>query len=790
MPDQCEVARASLGCPSDASRTPRGRPPGHPLGRVLCSTPAPLSTDIAPMPPRTLSAAACAGAFLLGLFVVCSWTIPGEGNRFAAALLSALREGGVAAAWWAGATGLGLWVVRWTLRPAARADSGAAARVSPDELALGVACGAALMLAVGSALGSMGLLFAGGGIVNWLLVAGGLFLLVRTLRESPLAGDSLREDRWNALNRWNALIGPAVGAAMLALFVAAAASAPGWLWSSERGGYDALSYHLELPKAWILGGQPVGPVEGNVYSALPSFVEAAFAQLMLMRGSIVQGAIAGQFWALIAAFATAGVVARLARRVVGDESGLVAFLLIVSLPWVLVVGTLAYNDIVPCLMFAAAWLVIERVTRDGQPLDARAAAVLALLAAAAVGAKPTAFLFVALPLLAIVVMRCGIRTLRFAPLVVLVAVAALSPWLVRNQLAYGNPLFPFAHTLFGNGPWTDEQYALFAKGHGPGLPLAERLPLLWTEWLGHGTGNPPAPGEPWFPQWGLLPIIGLVGLGLAALRDASARAALAAIAIAVVCWLLFTHLKSRFLLPTAVPLAIGAAILFARIGRLAQPRAIPILLIPSLALPFVVFWREPARDLATTPGSDLQQLHAPAIFIGDTGFMTGERFARDIERASPEERATLLPQTPVAYFINYAIPAEARVLAVGYSTPFYLGRPIAWNTVWDRGALDRVADASPGTPAVWGAKLREIGYTHVLINPTMLVVWKKAGWMNPQLEPDRWLTAFLQANPSVRTSDGCFIVELATQQPVPQTAPQPAPGAAPVPSADRPPSAS
>ena len=89
------------------------------------------------MPPRTLSAAACAGAFLLGLFVVCSWTIPGEGNRFAAALFSALREGGVAAAWWAGATGLGLWVVRWALRPAATANSDAAARVSRDDLVLG-----------------------------------------------------------------------------------------------------------------------------------------------------------------------------------------------------------------------------------------------------------------------------------------------------------------------------------------------------------------------------------------------------------------------------------------------------------------------------------------------------------------------------------------------------------------------------------------------------------------------------------------------------------------------------
>lgn len=732
------------------------------------------------MPPRTLAAAACAGAFLVALFLVSSWTIPGEGNRFAAALWTALREGGTALAWWVGAAGFGLWIVRWALRPAAEVGSTARAGTTVDDLVLGVPCGAAAMLVAANALGSMGLLAAGGGIVNWLMVAGGFFLLVRTLRDAPLARDARAGDRWNAL------VGPAAGAALLALFVAAAASAPGWLWSSERGGFDALSYHLELPKAWILGAQPVGPVEGNVYSALPSFIEAAFAQLMLMRGAIVEGAIACQFWALAASFATAAVVARLARRAVGDESGLVAFLLVVSLPWVLVVGTLAYNDIVPCLMFAAGWFVIERFARGAQELDARAAALLALLAAAAVGAKPTAFLFVALPLLAIVAMRCGPRALRLAPLVVLVALAALSPWLIRNQLAYGNALFPFAHALLGNGPWSDEQFALFAKGHGPGMPFVERLPLLWSEWLGHGTGEPPAPGEPWFPQWGLLPIAGLVGLAFAALRDATARAAIAAIVIAVVCWLLFTHLKSRFLLPTAVPLSIGAAMLLARVARATQPLAVPVLLAPALVLPFVVFWREPAREMAAAPGAEPQRLQAPAVFIGDTGFMTGERFARDIERASPEDRAKLVPQTPTAYFINYALPADARVLAVGYSTPFYLSRPIAWNTVWDRGPLDRVADAAPGTPAAWGARLRELGYTHVLVHPTMLVVWKRAGWMNPQLEPDRWLTAFLQANPTLRTSDGCFIVELVA----PQAAPQPAPAAAPAPTEARPPSAS
>jgi hypothetical protein len=377
-----------------------------------------------------------------------------------------------------------------------------------------------------------------------------------------------------------------------------------------------------------------------------------------------------------------------------------------------------------------------------------------------VGAKPTAFFFVALPLFSIVLLRCGTRTLRFAPLVVVIAVVALLPWLVRNQLAYGNALFPFAHTLLGHGPWSEEQFAAFARGHSAGMPFVERLPLLWSQWIAHGLGDAPAPNEPWSPQWGLLPIAGLVGLAVEVRRSAVARAALAALAIALLGWLLATHLKSRFLLPTAVPLTVGAAMLVSRVVRATQPKAAMLFLTPAVLLPFYSFWREPAKPLPTAPGAPAELLRAPATFIGDTAFMTGERLARDIESADAETRAKLAPQATTAYFVNFALPAEARVLAIGYSTPFYLRRPIAWTTVWDRGALDAVAAQNPGTPGVWGAKLRELGYTHLIVQPTMLVVWTQSGWINPDLEPKRWLTAFLQANPTIRTSDGCFIVEL------------------------------
>lgn len=712
-----------------------------------------------------------AAIFLVTLAIVTSWTIPGDAGRFAPALASLGQNGGIALLWWVGAAGLGLWIDRRWLRAGGEAGDGLGeARERWWRVAAALPMGAAALLSITHALGSLGLLTAAGGVLNWLPIAVGLYLLVRILRDDFGAGPV---DRAAEASVWTDTVAPALAAALAALYAAAAASAPEWLWSSEFGGYDAVSYHLELPKEWITAGGAIGPVEGNVYSALPSFVEATFMQLILMRGSIVEGALVCQYWAMGAALATAAATAQLAARVAGDAARPIAGLVLLSLPWALVTGSLAYNDLAPCLFLAGAWLVIERgagghdavdaPSRASRPLDMRHAAALALLAAAAVGAKPTAFLFVALPLLAIVILRRGARVLRLAPLVVAVALAVLSPWLVRNLVAYGNPLFPFAHGVFGNGPWTTEQFTVFAAGHGPDRALADRPALLWSQWLAHGLGAPPAQGEPWFPQWGILPIAGLLGLLLELASDARRRgvaaAALAAIAIALLGWMLATHLKSRFLLPTAVPLALGAAFLAQRAARATQPVVAPLVAALFIPLPFLVYWREPARVFPSQPDTPLA---APAAFIGGAGFRTGEVAARDLAMASTnDERAAILAQAPTAYFINFALSKEARILAVGHATPFYFARPVAWNTVWDRGALDRVADEAPGTPEAWGPRLAALGFTHVLINPTMLARWQASGWLNPQLAPERWIGVFVRANRAIATADGSIIVEIA-----------------------------
>jgi hypothetical protein len=88
-------------------------------------------------------------------------------------------------------------------------------------------------------------------------------------------------------------------------------------------------------------------------------------------------------------------------------------------------------------------------------------------------------------------------------------------------------------------------------------------------------------------------------------------------------------------------------------------------------------------------------------------------------------------------------------------------RRIEWNTVWDRGVLDRVAGESPDAPETWAAQLKALGFSHVVVQPIMLDVWQQSGWLNPALAPDRWLRRFLDASKArVRTPDGSILVEL------------------------------
>ena len=738
--------------------------------------------------------------FLLALgasaFVLAGMTGDGGGNAIAGVASVAYRAGMLALLWWMAAAGFGLAILRFVMPPSLRTITSAAAGVeSPaelrtgiDQLALALGLGSALLLVLDGALGTLGLLTAGKGLLSWAVIVAGIGAGVLVVRDAPITlggRDESADGHKAALVGWLA-IGCAVG-----LLAVAASVAPGWLWSSEFKGFDALSYHLELPKEWLRAGGQVGPVEGNVYSALPSFVEGAFLHLMVLRGQALDGAYACQWWSLFATLATALCVARVAAAAIGAGAAMFAAVVFLATPWTTVIGTLAYNDMYPCMALAAGWLLAGPAPSgergEGRALDGRIAAGMALLAAAAFGAKPSSVIFTAVPL-AVITWWCGgdrggVRNLRYLPLAIGVVLAALAPWLVRNQLAYGSPTFPFLSGIFGLGPWSAEQMQVFLDAHGAPGGLAAMSTQVWSQWLGYGIGAPPAPTEPWFPLWGVLPAVGLGGVSIALFRMQAkdrgwALPSSVMIVLMLVGWMAATHAKSRFMLPSAVPLALGMAYVATLLGGRVGRTVVTALLAASMALPLFAFMREPVQ----LRPEGAEEVGAPALFVDRTDIRVGRHLVEILPTLPPAEQQQLLAQADCVYWVNTALPADAKVLAIGYATPFYMLRPITWNTVWDRGVFDRVVNDAPGTPAVWPARLRAEGFTHVLVDPTMLVVWNRSGWLNPALkDPMRegsWLRPFVEACPGrLQTGDGKLLLGLQAEAPASTTVPSDVPSA-------------
>jgi hypothetical protein len=274
--------------------------------------------------------------------------------------------------------------------------------------------------------------------------------------------------------------------------------APGWLWASEFGGYDALSYHLQLPQEWLRGGR-IAPVEHNVYSFLPGYVEAAFAHLGAMTlAPRPDGLLAGDGWRLIACHALhAGITlvaawlsGTLARRLAIRAglrprgvamAGLVGAGVALTTPWAVVAGSLAYNEGAVNALLAGALLVCAQPGLS----PGRRGVLVGALVGVACGCKPTALFFAGAPaalgLLAGVGPEGRRRLARAIALGALAGGIALAPWLVRNAMHVGNPVFPFASELFGTSHWSAEQAERYAAAHRFDGSAADRLrTLVWT----------------------------------------------------------------------------------------------------------------------------------------------------------------------------------------------------------------------------------------------------------------------------------------------------------------------
>ena len=610
--------------------------------------------------------------------------VPG---KFAVTLYLVLESMPVLVALWLGAAGLGYPLRRWFFPE------------TEHGLVVQIAAGLAVVLLAGYLLAWAGWMNA---VTAWGLCAIGIVLLVIQQARGGRRPDGPRS--WFLL-----LVMPGIG-----LMLVAATCPPGTLWQVEARGYDVLSYHLQIPREWMAAGGMV-ELEHNVYGYLPGLIESAFYQIGVMRGSILDAVYTCQLFSATLAILAAGGIACAAARFAGRSAAVLAAAVLVSVPWVLITGSMAYNE-TAVLAFGACAVALLLGN-----VNARSAVVIGLLLGAATLSKLTAGPMIALP---VGVLLLAKNWKAFGSAVV-IGMLVLSPYLIRNAMWTGNPVFPFAKSVFGQGHWDDALAARWDRGHGLDLSHDGRGEAFTRQWLlntGYGAfagrSTPPEQDNvARFPLEYGVPVLWLaVGIAtvLALLRRMTRRPAIAMLVMLVIqlaFWLAATHLQSRFLIPTLIPACVLIGIGFGRVEALLAQRSAWVMPTGGTALVVVLVVVSLTTLWSQTPP-------VPSSTVGS-------RYAvHEIVDAM-----NIFDQHPIN-----ALPEDSKTYIVAdNSSLLYLRRPIGYHSAFDANPLGEMIRHHEDVTAA----LRDAGYTHVYIGWSELARLHRTYGFDPDVTRDK-----------------------------------------------------
>lgn len=246
--------------------------------------------------------------------------------------------------------------------------------------------------------------------------------------------------------------------AAILLFISVLFFISPYLWASAPTiRWDALTYHVAAPAVYIEQGRMVEIPEG-VQTYYVHYAEMLFTLGLLLADQPLPG------WLhLVAGIGAASLTGLLGSRIVNKRVGGAAALLFFTLPLVnYEIGT-AYIDgfttlFVTAMLFAGfnwwkskadRWLCLSGV-----------------FAGIAVGIKLNAIPFVAVYVLLIAFLifrqtRSWISLIRPLLITGIPIVALWAPWLIRDALWTGNPVFPYYNAIFKSPEWIQPELLTF-----------------------------------------------------------------------------------------------------------------------------------------------------------------------------------------------------------------------------------------------------------------------------------------------------------------------------------------
>jgi hypothetical protein len=467
--------------------------------------------------------------------------------------------------------------------------------------------------------------------------------------------------------------------------------------------FDAIEYHLQGPKEYYQAGR-VAFLPHNVYTSMPFSVEMLHLLGMEVLDDWWWGALSGQL--LVAAFAPAAavMVARAAARAGSPRAGWFAAVVYLTTPWVVRLAILPYVEGPLGYYHAALVWAAARAWSEADPRTRRRLwAVAGLLAGGAMACKYPALVSAVVPFGA-VALADALRRRAPSGLVAFALgwAAVMAPWLAKNVIDTGNPVYPLAYRVFGGRHWDAAMDARWANVHGP-QPVSAAL--LWGSLLDVAGRS----------DWQSPLYVALAPLAF--LRPGSRRYAAAVGAYAAylfATWWLLTHRVDRFWLPMLPALAVLAGL-----GADWTPsrawRGLLWVLVGLSALGNLAYAASPL-----------------------TGLNDWTADLRALRRSVPRMLNPALAE------VDASLPPGAKILMVGQAAVFHVEHPLVYNTVFDDETFETLAKGR--FPAEVHAALKRLGVTHVFVDWSDIERYRSPGnyGFTPFVTPaqfDRLVTA-------------------------------------------------
>ena len=412
--------------------------------------------------------------------------------------------------------------------------------------------------------------------------------------------------------------------------------------------FDVCEYHLQGPREWFQMGR-ISFLEHNVYTSFPFLSEMLSLDAMVLAGDWNDGAVAAKF--VLAQFQLLTMVCVFAtgRRWFGTSAGLIAAVVYISVPWTLRISLIAYAEGAITFFLAASVMCVLITCSESDPsVQRRFTLITGLLAGSAMAAKYPGVVSVVIPVGWLLTWSLRTKRRLLLPTALLFGAGvllAVGPWLARNALDTGNPVYPLMYRVFGAEDWSPEMDAKWKNGHSASEHSLANIPqhllnvMVFNGWTS-----------------GLL--FGLSVPTLFVLRSHyQSRVLWAMVFWMLATWWALTHRIDRFWIPIIPVLAVLAGAAWTIFENTCW-RVLLIVCVAGCTLFNLQFWRMPEL---TGFQIGLMDLNVGRSLVVRSDFQT----------------------------LNSGLSPQDRILMIGEAEVFDLRIPAFYNTVFDESLFEQ-----------------------------------------------------------------------------------------------------